>query len=122
MEQLQRIAMAHYQAGSDEVQQLAHDFFSVMDSDGDGRFRVQNSFKFADSYQKVTTVYFDAQLRSQPSTTVGQEKASVPLPPPSTSSGPGGVTNMNRNTLVQNFATHYPPTAAPNPGNVSINV
>ncbi|XP_022849541.1 uncharacterized protein LOC111371662 isoform X1 [Olea europaea var. sylvestris] len=37
MEELREIARAHYHAGAQQVQDLAHEFFNSMDSDGDGR-------------------------------------------------------------------------------------
>ncbi|KAK3007887.1 hypothetical protein RJ639_015228 [Escallonia herrerae] len=46
MKQLERIAMAHYQAAPHEVQQLAHDFFSEMDRDGDGKIDMHEFLMF----------------------------------------------------------------------------
>lgn len=36
MEELHDIATAHYEAGNRKVQELAHEFFDSMDTDGDG--------------------------------------------------------------------------------------
>ncbi|KAK2988307.1 hypothetical protein RJ640_011978 [Escallonia rubra] len=177
MELLQRIAMAHYQAGSDEVQGLARDFFRTMDSNGDGKidmreflmFMTQEGYscmgnshifyhrhnygpsRFLDNYTLLEAKKNSDrnQLRYQPSTTIGQDGASMPWPqpsllqsswsmpppsaispavanlpwpPPSTSPGPGGVTNLNYNALVQNFATAPPnlsPSTATAPPNLS---
>ncbi|KAK3024602.1 hypothetical protein RJ639_044507 [Escallonia herrerae] len=245
MEQLQRIAMAHYQAASDDVQQLAREVFSDMDRDGDGKIDIRefqrfmstekgyscmgnphffdrlvdysrmgnrhffnrldtdgnntldfpevmtlfyilksgrpfckrcSNFiidlyftcvdcfenpdggfsvcldcycshdinhhhnngppRFLDNYtllevkknsdtnqystKQVTTVYFDAQLRSQPSTAVGSALGSDgvhrSLSLPSTALGSGSVTNVSyNNTWVYNYGAYHPPPTGPNP-------
>ncbi|KAL8241232.1 hypothetical protein R6Q59_014587 [Mikania micrantha] len=46
MEELSKIAMAYYQASSDHLQKLAHDFFSAMDHDGDGKIDQREFLEF----------------------------------------------------------------------------
>ncbi|PWA75091.1 Serine/threonine-protein phosphatase [Artemisia annua] len=46
MEELSKIAMAHYQASSDDIQQLARDFFCAMDNDGDGKIDQKEFLEF----------------------------------------------------------------------------
>ncbi|GJV48885.1 serine/threonine-protein phosphatase [Tanacetum coccineum] len=46
MEELSKIAMAHYQASSDDIQRLARDFLCAMDNDGDGKIDQKEFLEF----------------------------------------------------------------------------
>ncbi|XP_076885880.1 uncharacterized protein LOC143535542 [Bidens hawaiensis] len=46
MEEISKIAMAYYQASTDHLQQLARDFFSTMDHDGDGKIDLREFLEF----------------------------------------------------------------------------
>ncbi|KAK2966000.1 hypothetical protein RJ640_016807 [Escallonia rubra] len=72
---------------------------------------------------QVTTVYFDAQLRSQPSTAVGSalgldgvhRSQSLPSTAVGSALGSGSVTNVSYNTSVYNYGAYHPPSTSPNP-------
>ena len=46
MKELSKIAMASFQADSDDVQKLARDFFCAMDNDGDGKIDQKEFLEF----------------------------------------------------------------------------
>ncbi|CAI9776038.1 unnamed protein product [Fraxinus pennsylvanica] len=46
MEELRKIAIAHFQAGSQQVQAKAQEFFNSMDSDGDGKIDLHEFLAF----------------------------------------------------------------------------
>ncbi|KAG8369783.1 hypothetical protein BUALT_Bualt14G0049600 [Buddleja alternifolia] len=64
MEELREIAKAHYQAGSPEVQALAHDFFKSMDTDGDERVDLPEflSFMRQEGYTHLPSANFFNEL------------------------------------------------------------
>lgn len=64
MEELRKIAMAHYQASPDNIQALALNFFSTMDSDGDGRIDLHEFLAFMkeEGYTQMTNRCFFEKL------------------------------------------------------------
>lgn len=64
MEELSKIAMAYYQASSDNLQKLARDFFGAMDNDGDGNIDQKEFLEFMrdEGYAQMTNPSFFNQL------------------------------------------------------------
>lgn len=64
MEELSKIAMAYYQASSDDLQELARNFFSAMDNDGDGNIDQREFMEFMrdEGYGQMTNPSFFSQL------------------------------------------------------------
>ncbi|KAK1421184.1 hypothetical protein QVD17_23339 [Tagetes erecta] len=64
MEELSKIAKAYYQASTDHLQQLARDFFSAMDHDGDGSIDLREFMEFMreEGYGQMTDTSIFKQL------------------------------------------------------------
>ncbi|KAL0456892.1 UNVERIFIED_CONTAM: hypothetical protein Slati_1028400 [Sesamum latifolium] len=64
MEELREIARAHYRAGSQEVKNLAFEFFKTMDTNGDGRVDLSEFLTFMrqDGYSQMHSPYFFNEL------------------------------------------------------------